>query len=60
MTRVLVLADDGNGPVAIGPVSKDESAEAIRDAAEERGWTLLGHARAMSSWSDLREGRNPQ
>jgi hypothetical protein len=52
MTRVLVLADDGNGPVAIGPVSKDES-------AEERGWTLLGHARAMS-WSDLREGRNPQ
>jgi hypothetical protein len=48
MTAFLVLADDGNGPVAIGPVYKDESVERIRDEAEERGWTLLGQARPMS------------
>lgn len=48
MSRYLVLADDGNGPVAIGPVSNNDTIETIRDAAEDRGWTLLGQAREMS------------
>ncbi len=53
MSRVLVLADDGHGPVAIGPVSNDSTAEKIRSMAEDRGWVLLGQARAMS-WREFR------
>jgi hypothetical protein len=55
MTRYFVLADNGNGPVAIGPVSKDETVMAIRDEAEGRGWTLIGQAVEMS-YREFREG----
>jgi hypothetical protein len=48
VTRYFVLADTGDYPVAIGPVSKDETIMAIRDEAEERGWTLCGQAVEMS------------
>ncbi len=54
--RYLVLADDGHGAVAIGPVSKEETVETIRGQAEERGWTLLGTAREMS-YREFRGGR---
>ncbi len=53
MTRWLVLAGDGTGPVAIGPVSKEQTVKAIREQAEKRGWTLLGQAREMS-WREFR------
>jgi hypothetical protein len=47
MTRVLVLANDGNGVIATGPVPKDQTVEAIREKAGEHGWALPGHAREM-------------
>jgi hypothetical protein len=47
MTRVLVLADDGNRVIATGPVPKDQTVEAIRKKAGEHGWALPGHAREM-------------
>ena len=43
MTARLVLAETSDGEtVAIGPVYKDESVEALQNLAEEAGWTLRG------------------
>jgi hypothetical protein len=56
VTRYFVLADTGDYPVAIGPVSKDKTIEVIRDEAEKRGWTLCGQAVEMS-YREFREGR---
>ena len=44
MTRALAPADDGNAVIAIGPVPKEQTPEAIRNEAGEPGWTPPGQA----------------
>jgi hypothetical protein len=46
---MLVMPNERNDPVAIGPVSIEYQAAVIRDALEESaGWTTAGIARVLT------------
>jgi hypothetical protein len=59
MTHAPAPADDGNAVIAIGLVPQDQTPEAIRDEARERGRALPGPARSYRGFRRARPAGVP-